>query len=494
MTTLVPKIDFKNGGSTPSGAINRSSSDKIQDIYSVKDFGAKGDGTTDDTVAFNNAILAVAIAGGGTIIAPNASYLISGTILIPSNIHLDLQNSTITGSGIGSATDLFQSAYLSGGVITTNIGTSPESHNVSNSIVTNGIIKNTGKCFNLYDFLDNCEISNIHFTDCTYAIYANRCFYCRFINLFSRGTASSATNAAFYFGAFVNVEQIESVFAVGRTLGIEVIAGANGLKFLNCSAETCTTGVLVSGEEGPIEFDTCYFEGNTTYGVDMNTGGFKNVAFNNCFFNANATAIRGELTGGANVKIYENNYFLNNTVNVLANDNFYNYGLTEIPPAVVTDNQLPTFPSTYSLGTKSRVNFDTILFNSNSGLIEARTKTFGPTIAPFYYSGDSGSGPVLGVAFCTNSFPTSATSTIVITTTIPYRSLTAFLAYRFYIVDNSGSYLLYGFIFGDTVKQMDSVGKTFTVAQDGNGNIQLSIGTFNNPSGTATIVGAVRHI
>ena len=56
MTTLIPKIDLKNGGSTPAGAINRPINQKIQEFVSVNDFGAVGDGTTDDTAAIRAAI------------------------------------------------------------------------------------------------------------------------------------------------------------------------------------------------------------------------------------------------------------------------------------------------------------------------------------------------------------------------------------------------------------------------------------------------------
>src|SRR5215475_5539690 len=43
----------------------------------VKEYGAVGDGLTDDTAAFNAALRAVADAGGGVCHAPNGTYMIS---------------------------------------------------------------------------------------------------------------------------------------------------------------------------------------------------------------------------------------------------------------------------------------------------------------------------------------------------------------------------------------------------------------------------------
>ena len=52
MTTLIPKFDFKDGGSTPVGAINRPINEKLAEIISVADFGADPTGVTDTSTAF----------------------------------------------------------------------------------------------------------------------------------------------------------------------------------------------------------------------------------------------------------------------------------------------------------------------------------------------------------------------------------------------------------------------------------------------------------
>ena len=53
-----------------TGSVLQSFAQKSQEIISVLDFGAKGDGTTDDSLAFQKALLAVHLLGGGRVYVP----------------------------------------------------------------------------------------------------------------------------------------------------------------------------------------------------------------------------------------------------------------------------------------------------------------------------------------------------------------------------------------------------------------------------------------
>lgn len=66
------------------GATMRTAQDKLREFISVKDFGAKGDGVTNDTAAIQTAILAGAW-NGTKILVPNGTYAVDDTLFIGTN-------------------------------------------------------------------------------------------------------------------------------------------------------------------------------------------------------------------------------------------------------------------------------------------------------------------------------------------------------------------------------------------------------------------------
>jgi hypothetical protein len=58
------------------------------EVYSVADFGAKGDGKTDATSAFQTALDAASKAGGGIVSIPKGNFLFSGHLNVPNAVTL----------------------------------------------------------------------------------------------------------------------------------------------------------------------------------------------------------------------------------------------------------------------------------------------------------------------------------------------------------------------------------------------------------------------
>ncbi len=83
------------------GDVAKQAGDRAGDAtgaYSVKDFGAAGDGNTLDTQAINKTVNVCAAAGGGTVLFPAGVYL-TGTVHLKSNITLRIgPGATILGS------------------------------------------------------------------------------------------------------------------------------------------------------------------------------------------------------------------------------------------------------------------------------------------------------------------------------------------------------------------------------------------------------------
>jgi hypothetical protein len=72
------KLSFIQSG---TGAVTRTVLSKEQDIVNVRDFGATGNGTTDDTLSIQEAINSLG-SNGGNVYIPPGNYLISSTIQI----------------------------------------------------------------------------------------------------------------------------------------------------------------------------------------------------------------------------------------------------------------------------------------------------------------------------------------------------------------------------------------------------------------------------
>ncbi len=120
-----------------SGSVARSYRDKASDIISVKDFGAKGDGSTADQAAF-----IAASAATRTVMVPHGKYRISANTMLDANlivaggtIYVDRGVTlAVRGTIIAPDTEIFD------GLGAVNLDSSPNAYNLAWFKTTNGYI------------------------------------------------------------------------------------------------------------------------------------------------------------------------------------------------------------------------------------------------------------------------------------------------------------------------------------------------------------------
>lgn len=119
-------------------------------VFNVKDFGAVGNGSTDDTAAINAAIEAAFAIGGGTVVFMPQTYAILTTVKIRSNVTLDLCGATLQRIGANKTFNIVQNfTYSPFTAIDTNISiiNGTIAGNVTNDVATQDHIAGAGNIF-----------------------------------------------------------------------------------------------------------------------------------------------------------------------------------------------------------------------------------------------------------------------------------------------------------------------------------------------------------
>jgi hypothetical protein len=107
-------------------------------VYNIRDYGAVGDGTTDDQAAIQAAIDAAQTAGGGIVFVPQGTYIVSGTPQITGS------NILVTGTGTGSKI-LLASAALNASGVTLGLWVNGGSNVIIRNIMVDGNFANVAK-------------------------------------------------------------------------------------------------------------------------------------------------------------------------------------------------------------------------------------------------------------------------------------------------------------------------------------------------------------
>tara|TARA_R100000458_G_C8246915_1_gene224659 strand:- start:102 stop:1337 length:1236 start_codon:yes stop_codon:yes gene_type:complete len=269
------KVQADQTAFTPSGtgATVRTIDSKLEDFVSVKDFGAVGDGVTNDATAIQNALN----SGAKRIYIPANNYLISTQLTVPTAV-------TVYGDG-GGTVDFSTKLIYSG---------------TSDAIDISGTSGDANRKIVLKDFKVECTssaASAIKMTSIRECVLEN-------ISVQDAGTATTGfkIEATENFGVYVNT--FRNCEAVGFTTGLSINGDttnsgtrrANSNDFYGCRFDSNTTGILLRG------CDSNHFFGQ------------------HCESNTTGVVVQGQGDGTAAIRVQFFGGYLENTTDINSSD------------------------------------------------------------------------------------------------------------------------------------------------------------------------------
>jgi hypothetical protein len=268
------------GGFTQSGtgATQRTVENKLKDTVSVKDFGATGNGSTDDTAAIQAAInaalsLPLVSGGKGSVFFPAGTYKVTSTINIPPrsgqtyNVSLRIYGEGTGGNGSANTLVNAATGFTGTGIFKYNQGVIPISVNEVNlefdhiGVQGNYFVANGIEIF--------CPIGvSIH--DVTVGACTGSC-----IKLTGGECYSVNVQDVYIYGSDPNHVVSPAVF------GIE--SAARYAMFNRIVMDGSQTGIKLSGDNNIVL--NCHLEGQATC-IDLATTGGGSARIMSCLLNA----------------------------------------------------------------------------------------------------------------------------------------------------------------------------------------------------------------
>jgi hypothetical protein len=269
-------------GST--GSVTTNVQAKLQQTVSVKDFGAVGDGVTNDTTAIQNAINAAATTSG-IVTFPTGTYIVTSPLSLVgkyvSIIGAGMTNTIIKASGtITSIFDIYESSdvinspfviqdlQINGNSTTTNGINVRYRHN---SVVRNVYIINCTYGMQEKDTWNNFR-ENVRISNCTIGFYLVGSNHNSHWNCCS---ANGCTNSGIYVASSGTAAD-GNYSLLFSSCDVEYGTGA-GVVFLGSSAifQSCYLGENISGAVFTMNGGNVLIQGGLfVYGYTSNTIGF----------------------------------------------------------------------------------------------------------------------------------------------------------------------------------------------------------------------------
>ncbi len=96
------RISFQGDTNMPRIVYDWIATPETPGIYNIKDFGAVGDGRTDNTIAFKSAMAFIASRNGGTLQIPEGDFLVTSTVALTSGVIIQGISPLVTGAPVNN--------------------------------------------------------------------------------------------------------------------------------------------------------------------------------------------------------------------------------------------------------------------------------------------------------------------------------------------------------------------------------------------------------
>ena len=103
MTTLIPQFDLKNGGSTPTGAVNRAINLKLAETVSILDFEADPTGVADSYASIQNAVNYAFLNNISSVHVPAGTYITTKPIVLWGGFNYSASAIYLYGDGVNAS-------------------------------------------------------------------------------------------------------------------------------------------------------------------------------------------------------------------------------------------------------------------------------------------------------------------------------------------------------------------------------------------------------
>jgi hypothetical protein len=227
-TLTAPVIN--NAPITATGSTTaRTLENRFADVVNVKDFGAKGDGTTDDTAAIQAAVNSLSLTGG-TVFFPTGKFLVNSTVTI------SVRGISLVGNGFGSGGTWIVNGTTNAPAIQFGSGTRIYSNAISKMVFGQkaGVTAVSGNCgvyVNSCSGLSVSQIQTFMYPSSLYdGIVLNNTFQSRLDSLELQNSLNSGIKILNGIDIFVSNSRCDAN-AYGW-----VLVDSQGCYFTNCTA------------------------------------------------------------------------------------------------------------------------------------------------------------------------------------------------------------------------------------------------------------------